>query len=151
MPYELDDVDKQILFLLQDDARNNTNSYIADTVGVAPSTVSKRINELETAGIINGYTPSINYDVAGFPLHVLFICTASITERTDLVSEVLGIPGVVKAKELMIGERNLHIDVVGQNNEDITALAHTVSEKGIEIGEEILIKNEVPKPASVFK
>lgn len=150
MVYEVDDVDKEILHLLQEDARNHTNSQIAETVGISPSTVSKRLDKLETSGVIKGYTPNIDYDVAGYPLRVLFICKAPITERGDLVQDVLDIPGVVNAKELMTGDHNLHIEVVGRHNDDITELAFSMSELGVEIGEEVLVKNEYPKPASVF-
>lgn len=150
MPYELDDTDKEILYFLQEDARNHTNSQIAEEVGLSPSTVSKRLQKLEATGIIKGYIPNIDYDVAGYPLRVLFICSASITERGDLIQEVLDIPGVVSAKELMVGHNNLHIEVVGKTNDDITDLAFSISELGIDIGEEVLVKNEYPKPASVF-
>lgn len=150
MVYEVDHVDKEILHLLQEDARNRSNSEIAETVGISPSTVSKRIDKLETSGVIKGYTPDIDYDVAGYPLRVLFICRALITDRGDLVQEVLDLPGVVNAKELMTGNYNLHIEVVGQTNEDITDLAFSISELGISVGEEVLVKNEYPKPASVF-
>jgi DNA-binding Lrp family transcriptional regulator len=150
MAYELDDTDKEILHLLQEDARNHANSQIAEAVGLSPSTVSKRLQKLEGSGVIKGYSPNIDYDVAGYPLRVLFICSASITERGDLINETLDIPGVVSAKELMTGNHNLHIEVVGQNSDDITDLAYSISELGIQIGEEVLVKNEYPKPASVF-
>ena len=151
MPVELDKVDKEILHLIQEDARNNTNSDLAETIGVAPSTISKRIKNLEDSGVIRGYTPNIEYDTAGFPLYVLFICSAPITERGNLIQDVLDIPGVVSAKELMTGNHNLHIEVVGKQNEDITQLAFEISELGVQIGEEVLVKNEFPKPASIFK
>lgn len=151
MTNELDEVDKEILHLIQEDARNNTNSDLAEIIGVSPSTISKRIKKLEDSGVVKGYTPNIEYDIAGFPLRVLFICSAPITERGEVVQDVLDIPGVVNAKELMTGEQNLHIEVVGKQNEDITQLAYEISELGIQIGEEVLVKNEFPKPASVFK
>lgn len=150
MAHELDEVDKEILHLLQDDARTN-NSDIADEVGVSPSTASKRIKKLEQSGIIKGYHPDIDYDTAGFPLRVLFICTAPIIDRYDLIQEVLDIPGVVNTLEIMTGTDNIHIEVVGQSNDDISELAFAISELGIQINEEVLVRNEYPKPASVFK
>lgn len=150
MAVEIDAVDKEILRILQDDARNHTNNQIAETVDLAPSTVGKRIRKLEESGVIQGYSPNIDYEVAGYPLRVLFICRASITERGDIVKEVLDIPGVVSAKELMTGDNNLHIEVVGQQNEDITALAHDISERNIEISQEVLVKAKYPRPSSVF-
>lgn len=150
MPEDLDATDKQILHLLQEDARNYTNSKIAEEVGLSPSTAGKRINRLEESGVIKGYDPNIDYNVAGFPLRVLFICNTSIIERGELLTELLKTNGVVKATELMTGENNIHIEVVGQTNDDITELAFAISELGIEINEEILIKSEHSRPASVF-
>lgn len=151
MEPDLDEVDRNILHLLQEDARNNTNTKIADAVGVAPSTVSKRIRKLEDSGIIQGYTPLIDYDVAGFPLRVLFICSTEILDRGDLIQDVLELHGVVNARELMTGDNNIQIEVVGRTNDDITELAFKVSQLGIKINEEVLVKNEFLKPASVFE
>lgn len=50
--YELDEVDRGILYLLQKDARHNTNKEIGDAVGVSPGTVRNRIENLEEAGVI---------------------------------------------------------------------------------------------------
>lgn len=150
MTYEVDDVDKEILHLLQEDARNSSNSQIAEAVGISPSTVSKRLTKLESTGVINGYTPTIDYDIAGYPLRILFICQAPITKRGDLVQDVLDLRGVINAKELMTGKHNLHIEVIGQDNDDITDVAFSISELGVQIDEEVLVKNEYPKPASVF-
>lgn len=146
----LDEVDRRILYLLQKDARNFTNTQIGERVGVSPSTVGKRIKRLEASGIVKGYNPDIDYDRADFPLRVLFVCTASIADRSDHVEQVLELRGVVNVKELMTGEENVHIEVVGSHNEDITRLATAIDELGIAISEEILVKNDYPRPASVF-
>ncbi|WP_312908269.1 Lrp/AsnC family transcriptional regulator [Natronosalvus caseinilyticus] len=49
---ELDSVDKGILYLLQEDARNNTTNAIGEQVGVSSSTVANRITKLEENGEI---------------------------------------------------------------------------------------------------
>lgn len=151
MTDKLDDVDREILHRIQDDARNNSNSEIAEDVGVSPSTISKRIKKLERSNIISGYTPNIDYNAAGYPLHVLFICNTPITERAGVIEQVLEIPGVVNVKELMSGNQNLHIEVVGREHEDITQLAIEIGDIGAQIIEEVLVKSEAGKPASVFK
>lgn len=50
----------------------------------------------------------------------------------------------------MTGDENVHIEVVGRHNEDITRLAMAFDDLGISIIEEILVKNEYSYPASVF-
>lgn len=57
--------------------------------------------------------PDIDYEQAGFSLHVLFICTAPITERENLIKETLGMEGVLNVRELMTGEENVHIRLSG--------------------------------------
>jgi len=57
----LDEVDRGILFVLQQDARNTTIAEIADEVEVSSSTVRNRIDRLEDEGVIEGYYPKINY------------------------------------------------------------------------------------------
>lgn len=148
--YQLDEVDQEILRILQEDARNNTNTLIGDKTDVSPSTVGKRIKKLEESGIIKGYNPDIDYDQAEFPLRVLFVCTASINERADLVEEVRKLRGVVSVRELMTGRENVHIEVVGAQNEDITRLATAIDDLGLNVDEEILVKNEYHQPASIF-
>lgn len=147
----IDDVDRRILHVIQEDARNNTNAEISERVGVSPSTVGNRIKRLESDGIIKGYKPDIDYDRAEFPLRVLFVCTTSITERADLIGRAREVPGVVNIKELMTGRENVHIEVVGSANEDITRAARAIDALGLSINEEILVKNEYPQPASVFR
>jgi DNA-binding Lrp family transcriptional regulator len=147
----VDEIDRQILSLLQEEARNNTNAEISDRVGVSPSTIGKRIKRLEEAGIIKGYHPDIDYDRAGLPLRVLFICTTPITDRSDLIQRAIQLPGVVNVKELMNGRENVHIEVVGDHNDEITRLATAIDDLGIAINEEVLVKNDYPQPASIFR
>ncbi|MFB6361990.1 MAG: Lrp/AsnC family transcriptional regulator, partial [Halobacteriales archaeon] len=52
----VDDVDRAILHALQEDARHTSSSDIAERTGTADSTVRKRIQRLESEGIIKGYT-----------------------------------------------------------------------------------------------
>lgn len=147
----LDEVDRAILFQLQQDARHNTNAEIADRIGVSPSTVGKRISQLEENGVIKGYQPKIDYEQAGFPLHVLFICTAPITDRESLVRETLEIDTVVNVQEMMTGQRNVLIEVVGRTNDDITDAARTIDGLGYTVTDEILKRAEYPQPSIVFR
>lgn len=149
-PHTLDETDKQILRLIQQDARNNTNTSISERLNVAPSTIGKRLTQLEESGVIKGYHPAIDYERAGYALRVLFVCTTSITDRRHLIDQALTLPGVVEVKELMTGQDNVHIEVVGEENHDITELAAAIDDLGFSINEEILIKNTFVQPASVF-
>lgn len=148
---ELDDVDRAILYHLQQDARNNTNAEIAERIGVSPSTVGKRISRLEEDSVIRGYQPELDYERAGFPLHVMFICTAPITDREPLIKETLTIDTVVNVQELMTGQRNVLIEVVGRTNADITNAARKIDGLGFTVNDEFLKRTEYPQPSIVFK
>ncbi len=150
MSEDLDDVDREILFALQQDARNNSNADISEHVGVSPSTVGKRITALEKRGVIQGYHPEIDYELAGLPLEVLFICTAPIAEREAFIESAHEIDGVVNVREMMTGTGNVQILAVGSSNDAITRIAATLDTRGYDVIDEILLRNERDSPASVF-
>ena len=72
---ELDSVDKQILYHLQQDARGISSSEIADRLDLSPSTIRTRLNKLEDSGIGRGYHIDIDYEPAGYPLYTKIILT----------------------------------------------------------------------------
>lgn len=148
---EFDDIDRGILVLLQEDARHNTNARISEQVGVSPSTVSNRISALEDRAVITGYRPEIDYERVAYPLRVLFVCTVPIPDRAASVRRVLELSGVVNVRELMTGEGNLHIEVVGEHHDDITRLATAIADIGITVEEVFFMKEEYTQPASVFE
>ena len=147
---ELDEVDRAILHALQEDARKNSNAEISERVGVSPSTIGNRIVSLEERGVIKGYRPDIDYELAGYPLRVLFVCSAPITERRKYVEAVLDVNGVVNVREMMTGEHNIHVQVVVRSNEDLTAIAQRVDDLGLTVNEEILMKGEFSRPSIQF-
>lgn len=146
----LDAIDQAILFELQQNARNNTNAQIAESIGVSASTVGKRVSRLEDKGVIKGYHPELDYDQAGFPLQVLFICTTPITDREPHIKEALNLPMVVNIREMMTGEGNVHILVVGKANDDITRAAQQIDDIGFTVTDEILMRSEYTRPSVIF-
>lgn len=138
----VDDVDLAILKALQDDARNNTNAAISEALGIAPSTVGKRIRRLEATGVIRDYVPVLAYDLTGFPLEMLFVCTAPIADRPDLAEAALALDGVVEVRELMTGEGNLHVRTVVASVDDVTGVAAALDDLGVRVVDEILVRSE---------
>ncbi len=150
MPRDLDNIDRGILNMLQREARSTTAQEIADTVGVSPSTIRNRIDQLETEGVIKGYHPEINYEEASLPLRVLFVCSAPPTQRTELAEEAMGVKGVVDLREMMTGRRNIHIEVVGTNTTDITRITDAIHDLGLEIESSELMKQRMMQPFNHF-
>ncbi|MFB6177096.1 MAG: Lrp/AsnC family transcriptional regulator, partial [Halobaculum sp.] len=92
---EIDEVDSAILHALKEDARNMSSGDIAERTGTSDSTVRKRIQRLESEGVVKGYSADVDYQKSGYPLRMLLYCTASIAERGELLPEILEIDGVV--------------------------------------------------------
>jgi len=151
MARDLDEVDRGILHMLQLEARETTAQEIADTVGVSPSTVRNRIDQLEAEGVIRGYHPEIDYEAANLPLQILFICSAPPTERSELFEEVMDVHGVVDLRELMTGRRNIHIDVVGTSTKDITRITDAIHDLGLQIDSSELVQQRKRQPFNHFQ
>lgn len=143
--YVLDDVDKQLLYYLQQDARY-TAIEIADRIGVSDNTIHNRMEKLEEAGIITGYTTSIDLKKVDLSLYFLFVCTSRISDRSTVADNALALPQVIEVTELMTGQRNLHIKAVGDEDRDITHVAQQLDNLNLEVNDELLIraKHETP-------
>lgn len=147
---DIDDVDKAILYALQEDARNMSSGDIAERTGTSDSTVRKRIQRLESDGIIKGYTSEVDYQKSGYPLRMLLFCTASISERSDLIPDILDIDGVVSVQELVTGEQNLLVTAVGESDSDITPVAQALLEMGLTVADEVLVRSHETTPFGGF-
>jgi DNA-binding Lrp family transcriptional regulator len=147
---DIDDVDRAILYALQADARNTSSGDIADRAGTSDSTVRKRIQRLESDGVIKGYSADVDYQRSGYPHRMLLYCTASIPERGDLVPEILAVDGVVSVQELVTGEQNLLVTVVGESDSDITPVAQELLEMGLTVADEVLVRSHETTPFGGF-
>jgi DNA-binding Lrp family transcriptional regulator len=146
----IDDVDRAILYALQVDARNMSSSDIAERSGTSGSTVRKRIQRLESDGVIKGYSADVDYQKSGYPLRMLLYCTASIPERGELVSDVLQIDGVISVQELVTGEQNLLVTAVGESDNDITPVAQELLDMGLTVADEVLVRSHKTTPFGKF-
>lgn len=150
MDYELDDVDREILHALQEDARNLSSGEIAERTDASSSTVRKRIQRLESEEVIKGYSADIDYQESGYPLRMLLFCTAPIPERGELIGDILEISGVVSVQELVTGEENLLVTVVGENDGDITPVAQELLDMGVTVADEVLVRSHETTPFGGF-
>jgi Lrp/AsnC family leucine-responsive transcriptional regulator len=146
----IDDIDGAILHALQEDARNTSSGDIAERTGTSGSTVRKRIQRLESGGVIKGYSAEVDYDRSGYPLRMLLFCTASIPERGDRIPEILDIDGVVSVQELVTGEQNLLVTAVGESDSDITPVAQQLLELGLTVADEVLVRSHETTPFGEF-
>ncbi|WP_135667116.1 Lrp/AsnC family transcriptional regulator [Halorhabdus rudnickae] len=148
--HELDDLDRAILYALQDDARKISTSTIAKRMDVAPSTVRTRISCLEEDGVIAGYHAEVDYESTGLQLHTLIICTAPVPDREELAEEAQEVDGVVAVREVMTGVGNIHIEAVGLDGDDLSRIGRELDEIGLTIEDEDIIRNEYETPFKGF-
>ncbi|SDX85265.1 Lrp/AsnC family transcriptional regulator [Halobellus clavatus] len=139
---ELDSIDRHILYYLQQDARATSSTDIADKLDLSSSTVRTRLNKLEESGIIRGYHIDIDYDLAGYPLYTKIICTAPVPERDTLAEAAREIPGVTAVREIMTGERNVYVNAIGRDHDELNRISKELDELGLSIVDEQLIRDE---------
>ena len=147
---ELDDVDRGILYYLQQDARRTSSSDIAEKLDLSSSTVRTRLKELEDSGIVRGYHIDIDYDLAGYPLYTKISCTAPIPERETLADQARDVHGVTAVREIMTGERNVYVNAIGRDHDDLNRIGEELDELGLDVVDEQLIRDEYVCPYHGF-
>lgn len=148
---DLDRLDKHIIYSLQEDSRGASSNDVAEGMGVSSSTVRNRIKQLEKRGILNGYRVDVDWEEAGSQLYTLIVCTAPIPTREELARKALEVGGVVHVREVMTGEQNVHLGVVGTDSDDLTRIGRELDELGLEVNDEDLIRNEYTHPHHGFE
>ena len=149
--YTLDTVDRGILYELQLDARGITHEEISEKVGVSPSTVRNRIARLEAAGIIETYVPQLNYERAGFPLRVQFVCTAAPEIRSQCAQQAIELDGVIRIDETITSEQNLGVQVVALDTQNLAEITQQLTELDLQIHSSEIITKTYTKPFTYFE
>jgi DNA-binding Lrp family transcriptional regulator len=109
----LDATDRRILACLQDNARV-PNVDLARRVGLSPSPCSRRVRELEEAGVIRHYATLIDPAAAGLPVSVFINVTLEKQIEPDLEAfeaAVTALPEVMECY-LMTGTADYLLRVV---------------------------------------
>jgi len=146
----LDDLDRRVLAALQRDARRASSREIAREVSASPSTVRKRIQRLEREGVIRGYGTEVDYQQAGYQLHVQVVCTAPVAEHDEVAAAALAVSGVVGVRELATGEGNVVVTAVGADGDDLARLVAELSALGLTVLDEELIRSDRHRPFAGF-
>jgi len=150
MADRFDDIDRRIVYMLAEDARHTSAPDIAAEVDVSPATIRNRIRRLEAEGVIEGYHAHVDYEKLDGRLTNLFLCTASATDRKRFAQRVLDIPGVVNVREIMTGDEDLHVTVVGRDMADIRRISREIAAIGVHIDDEDLLHREHFQPYEPF-
>lgn len=147
---EIDNTDKGIIYLLQQDARRRTVADIGERVGVSSSTVTNRIDRLEERGVIRGYHTIVDYTEAGLGHHLLVTGTVPFSEKEQLIDEIMEVSGVVSVRELLTNEENLSLELVGRTQADVEESLEALDGLGVNVERTEMMKQERAKPYNHF-
>jgi len=107
---ELDDIDRRILCLLQEDCRA-AYARIGEQVGLSAPAVLERIKKLEAAGIIVGYRAILEPRALGLDVTAFIgLITSSSDAVTEVEHQVLALDGVLECHHVT-GEYTLLLKV----------------------------------------
>jgi DNA-binding Lrp family transcriptional regulator len=93
----LDEIDRRIVALLREGARRSFRE-VGEAVGLSAPAVKRRVDRLESAGVIAGYTAVLDPAPFGWPMQALvsLVCEGSM-DASEVREAVAGHPEVVGA------------------------------------------------------
>jgi len=96
---DIDDTDRRLVDGLLADGRASANE-LAQAVGIATATATKRVQALEDAGVIEGYRPDIDYTAFGFDVTAVFHLDVAGDGLESVVSDLRDVPHMVGVYEV---------------------------------------------------
>lgn len=139
--FELDDINRQLIRLLQDDARMSYRE-LGHRVGLSPPAVAERVRRLEDAGVITGYQATIDYERLGYPL-LCVIRLNSPRGAREADAEIAAIPEVIEANRVTGSESHV-IRAMVRDTAHLEELLHVLWEHGDSITN-IVTSSPVPR------
>ena len=92
----LDQVDRDILDILQIDARSSASS-IAEKIGMSIPAVGDRIRKLQDASIITGFTTLLNHRKIGLDVSAFItVISESSSHYSDVIKETNSSPEIIQ-------------------------------------------------------
>jgi len=125
MMRKLDATDRNLLALLQDDARLST-SELARRVGTARTTVSERIARLEREGRILGYTAVVAEDTEVLETRAILNLRCDRAYCSNIVAALQGYPEIEECLSIT-GSYDLLCMVRTPHQEDLDALVEDIA------------------------
>jgi DNA-binding Lrp family transcriptional regulator len=135
---QLDDVDASILDLLVDDGRRSA-SEIGRLVGLSPAASKRRIDRLESSGVIRGYTALLDHAVLGDHIEAFTeLRFAAGTQVADIDDAVVDVPELVESFTIA-GDPDALIRLRVSDVDHLKRVIDRVRRGGLVIGTKTLI------------
>ncbi|MHA1985651.1 MAG: Lrp/AsnC family transcriptional regulator [Promethearchaeota archaeon] len=123
----LDDIDKNIIRILQDDARTSYRE-IQDSLGISIGTIHNRISKLRDYGIIEGYTLKLNNVKLGYKLTFLIRINCDGKHTEEILNEIKKIPEVCSIFHTT-GEQSAALICRFKSSEDVHNFIRELNER----------------------
>ena len=116
----LDSINKAILKLLQEDAKQS-NTAIARKVGISSPAVSERIKKLEDMGIIKGYKTLVASEQLGYNLRAIITLKAFMGKLKPFLKKVKSYDEIVNCYRVT-GDENIVMEIILRDQQHLEAL-----------------------------
>jgi DNA-binding Lrp family transcriptional regulator len=97
--HDVDDIDRNIIRLLQEDSRKSFNK-IAESLGIAVGTAYNRVKTLEDKGILKGYTIIVDPTKLGYSLTALILIQADGRYLSEVEKELAKLDEVISIYDI---------------------------------------------------
>ncbi|NLK95547.1 MAG: Lrp/AsnC family transcriptional regulator [Clostridiales bacterium] len=126
---KLDKIDLRIIHLLQENARYPLK-YLAEQVYLSTPAVSSRIEKLESAGIIKGYTAQIDNFKLGFNITAFINLEVSPKEKEVFYPFINECPNVIECN-CVTGKYSMLIKVAFHSTMELDAFIGKLQKFGV--------------------
>jgi DNA-binding Lrp family transcriptional regulator len=123
-----ENLDEKLINALLENGRESLRS-LSDELDVSVTTVSNHLNDLESEGIVNGYTPLVEYEALGYDVTAIINLKVEGSALAEITDRLEAEPQIVSAYEttgdfdvIAIGKFE---DTDHMNNQIKTLLADT--------------------------
>ncbi|QCX54132.1 Lrp/AsnC family transcriptional regulator [Elizabethkingia sp. JS20170427COW] len=129
--YHLDSVDKEIIYLLMDNAKTSL-SHISTHVGISTTAVHQRIKKLEQAGVIENSISFLNPRKVGYKVtSYMGVYLDQPSHYNDIIKALQEINEVVEA-HYTTGNYTVFLKVLAKDNDHLMTILNKIQKlKGV--------------------
>ncbi|PUA32760.1 MAG: hypothetical protein B7O98_04725 [Zestosphaera tikiterensis] len=149
MPVDLDDVDRKLLNILQDNA-DLTYAEIGRILGVSPSTVYMRIKKLKEKGYIKRIVAEVPPEIVGVNLRALILLNVDLKKYNDVAQKLLTYPQIKVIYDIT-GEWTFLIEAFVKDHKELSELLDSLgSIEGVQKSTTIVVLRVIKEDRKVL-
>ncbi len=127
----MDNKDRELIRLLQADARATTTS-LASELGLSRATVQSRMARLEAQGVIRGYTVRVSYEIEQRQIRAHVMISIYPKQNSEVATALVKQAGV-RALYAISGEYDLIAIIAAESTEEIDQIIDAIGQlEGVE-------------------